>query len=63
MGHVVHYLRAIDALMYPVGYYFCNNLLSTSCAARTKCWWIGVKDIFWYLSSTSDLGVFVWKNP
>jgi hypothetical protein len=61
LGHVIHCLCAIYTLInlakVPDRILFCNDLLSNSSATPTKCWWIVVKNIFWYLNSTSDLGV------
>ena len=61
MGHVVHYLCAIYALINLAKVsgrmLFCNDLLSSSSATLAKCQWIEVKNIFCYLNTTGDFGV------
>jgi hypothetical protein len=63
LGSEVPYLSAIGALMYVANYIrsdvaFAVNLLARYSAASTKRHWTGVKNIFRYLQSTQDLGLF-----
>ena len=67
LGPEVPYLSAIGALMYIANctrpdIAFAVNLLALHSAAPTRRHWEGVKNIFRYLNSTRDLGLFYRHN-
>jgi hypothetical protein len=41
---------------------FAVNLLARYIDAPTKCHWVGVKNVFWYLNGTKGLGLFFKRN-
>jgi hypothetical protein len=67
LGPEFPYFSVVGALMYLANntqpdIAFAVNLLARYCSIPTKCYWVGIKNIFQYLNDIKDLGLFYKRN-